>query len=380
VSATTADVAVIGAGIMGASCAYQLAARGMKVVVLEQAEAPATGATGKSLAGVRVQFTTEDNIRMSWLSIQTYRDFERLYGEDVGYRPIGYLLLVPPDGWEAHLEGVALQKRVGVPVEVVDLEDAQRWLSFETAGLAGATFGPVDGIVDPHMAAHAWVTLGKARGVEYRVQSEVSALSREGSGWRLRAGAETIDTGHVVNAAGAWSGRVAALAGLELPVHPQRKQVFLTSPVDDPRTYPLTIDTGSGFYLRSEGDRLLVGMSDPNQEYGFVEGLDEGWLLETLQTGSRRFPWLADVGIDMRGSWWGYYAVTPDHNPIIGRHPGTVGWVDATGFSGHGIMHAPITGILVAEIICDGAAWTVDTTAYRHGRFAAGVRADTNIY
>lgn len=379
-SGNTADVAVVGAGIMGASCSYQLADRGLKVVVFEQAEAPATGATGKSLAGVRVQFTTEDNIRMSWLSIQTYRDFERIYGEDVGYRPIGYLLLVPPELWAAHLDGVALQKKIGVPVEVVDLDDAQRWVRFETAGLAGATFGPVDGIVDPHMAAHAWVKLGTTRGVDYRIGTGVSEVARDGSGWRLRAGSDTIAVGHVVNAAGAWSGQVAALAGLELPVQPQRKQVFLTSPVGNSRTYPLTIDSGSGFYLRSEGDRLLVGMSDPNQEYGFVEGLDEEWLFETLWTGSRRFPWLADVGIDMRGSWWGYYAVTPDHNPIIGRHPDTENWVDATGYSGHGIMHAPITGILVAEIICDGAARTVDTTAYRHGRFAAGASAEANIY
>jgi len=380
VNGNTTDVAVIGAGIMGASCAFNLAERGLKVVVLEQTEAPATGATGKSLAGVRVQFTTEDNIRMSWLSIKTYRDFERIYGEDVGYRPIGYLLLVPPELWDAHLDGVALQRKVGVPVEVVDLDDAQRWVDFDTAGLAGATFGPVDGIVDPHMAAHAWVALGKARGVEYRVDTAVTEISRVGSEWRLRAGSDTLTTGHVVNAAGAWSGRVAALAGLELPVQPQRKQVFLTSPVDDPRTYPLTIDSGSGFYLRSEGNRVLFGMSDPDQEYGFVEGIEEEWLLETLLTGSKRFPWFADVGVDLRGSWWGYYAVTPDHNPIIGRHPEGENWVDATGYSGHGIMHAPITGILVAEIVCDGAARTIDTTAYRHGRFTEGVSADANIF
>jgi sarcosine oxidase subunit beta len=373
-------VAVIGAGIIGASCAFQLAERGLKVVVLERADAPATEATGKSLAGVRVQFTTEDNIRMSWLSIQTYRDFERLYGEDVGYRPIGYLLLVPHEAWDAHLAGVALQRRIGVPVEVVGLGEAQRWVSFETTGLAGATFGPADGVVDPHMATHAWVALGKALGVDYRVGVEVTAAARIGSGWRLKAGAEHMDVGHVVNAAGAWSGRVAALAGLKLPVHPQRRQVFLTSPVDGARTYPLTIDTGTGFYMRGEGDRLLIGMSDPDQEYGFVEGLDEEWLLETLRAGSRRFPWLADVGIDVRGSWWGYYAATPDNNPIIGRHPGAEGWVDATGFSGHGIQHAPMTGVLVAEIVCDGSANTVDTAAYRHGRFAEGARVEKNIY
>jgi sarcosine oxidase subunit beta len=379
VSGKTADVAVIGAGIVGASCAFQLAERGLKVVVLEQAEAPATGATGRSVAGVRVQFTTEVNIRMSWLSIQTYRDFEQIYGEDVGYRPIGYLLLVPPDRWDVHLEGVALQKKVGVPVEVVELDDARRRIAFETGGLAGATFGPADGVVDPHMATHAWVSLGRARGVGYRLDAPVHDIVRRGETWELRAGSETLSAGHVRCAAGAWSGRVAALAGLELPVRPLRRNVFLTSPLDEPHRYPLTIDMGSKFYVRSEGSRVMFGMAKPDEEYGFIDGLDEQWLWESLVIGARRFPWLSDLGIDLRASWWGYYAVTPDNNPIIGRHPEARSWVDATGFSGHGVQQAPITGTLVAEIVCDGGAHALDTTAFRHDRFDGGVSADANI-
>src|SRR2546421_7096579 len=144
------DVLIIGAGIMGASCAYRLSERGMSVAVLEAQTSPAMGSTGYSVAGVRVQFTEEVNIRISWESIQEYQHFPDLYGEDAGYRPIGYLFLVPPERWTEHLESVALQQRLGVPVNVLSLEDAQRLVPFDTTNLAGTTHGPADGVIDPH--------------------------------------------------------------------------------------------------------------------------------------------------------------------------------------------------------------------------------------
>src|SRR5579884_3980194 len=161
-TAATADVIVIGAGIIGASCAFHLAERGARVTVLEMQYAPAMGSTGKSAAGVRVQFTEEQNIRLSWESIQTYRDFPTTFGEDVGYRPIGYLLLVPPEQWADHRESVALQHRLGAPVEVLSADEAQRLVPFETAGLAGTTHGPADGVVDPHSATMAFARLARA--------------------------------------------------------------------------------------------------------------------------------------------------------------------------------------------------------------------------
>ena len=166
---TVADVVVVGAGITGASAAWHLASRGLSVVVLERDVAPAMGSTGKSAAGVRVQFTTEANIRLSMYSLPVYREFKERHGHDVGYRAIGYLLLVPHDKWERHLESVALQRRLGAPVEVLDPIEAQRYVDFETEGLAGATYGPWDGVIDPHMATHAWVSMGKDLGVDYRL-------------------------------------------------------------------------------------------------------------------------------------------------------------------------------------------------------------------
>ena len=376
----TADVVVIGAGIVGASCAWHLARRGLSVVVLERENAPALGSTGRSAAGVRVQFTTRPNIELSMYSLPVYRDFQERHGFEVGYRDIGYLLLVPPDRWERHLESVALQHSLGAPVDVLSPDEARRYVPLATDGLAGATYGPWDGVIDPHMATHAWVAMGRAAGVDYRFNHTVTALRPAGSGWRVETAAESFACGHVVNAGGAWSGMIARLAGLEVPVRPKRIQIFLSGPIADERVYPLTIDLGTGVYLRSEGDRILFGL-DTHADDGFTEGVDWSWLEQVLLTGVERFPWWVDLGVDRQGSWWGYYGVTPDNSPVIGFNPGARGWVDACGFSGHGIMHAPATGLAVSELVADGRSHTLDVTAFRHGTFEdAGMAVEVNIF
>ncbi|MYB06718.1 MAG: FAD-binding oxidoreductase [Gemmatimonadetes bacterium] len=379
-STHTADVVVIGAGIVGASCAYQLAERGLSVAVLEREAAPALGSTGRSAAGVRVQFTTAPNIALSMYSLPIYRTFRERHGFEVGYRDIGYLLLVPPERWDDHLASVALQRSMGAPVEVLAPEEAVRYVPMATEGLAGVTYGPWDGVIDPHMATHAWVSMGRRAGVRYHLREAVTGVRPEGDGWLVETGTRTFSCEHLVNAAGTWSGRVGRLAGLEVPVRPKRIQIFLSAPIADERTYPLTIDLGTGVYLRSEGDRILFGM-DTHADDGFTEGVDWRWLEEVLLAGVDRYPWWVDLGVDRQGSWWGYYGVTPDNNPVIGFNPGASRWVDACGFSGHGIMHAPATGLAVSELIADGHAHTLDVTAFRHGRFEeAGVAVEANIF
>jgi len=376
----TPDAIVIGAGIVGASCAYELASRGLAVTVLERENAPALGSTGRSAAGVRVQFTTRTNIELSMHSLPVYRTFRERLGFEIGYRDIGYLFLVPPDRWEDHLASVALQRSLGAPVDILTPDEALRYVPLATDGLAGATYGPWDGVIDPHMATHAWVAMGRAIGVDYRFNHTVTALRPEGDGWRVGTATESFSCGHLVNAAGAWSGVIARLANLEVPVRPKRIQIFLSGPIADERVYPLTIDLETGVYLRSEGDRILFGL-DTHAADGFTEGVDWSWLEEVLLTGVDRFPWWVDLGVDRQGSWWGYYGVTPDNSPVIGYNPGARGWVDACGFSGHGIMHAPATGLAVSELIADGRSHTLDVTAFRHGRFEeAGVEVEVNIF
>lgn len=230
------------------------------------------------------------------------------------------------------------------------------------------------------MATHAWAAMGRSNGVEYRLRSEVTAIETRGSGWRVTAGGETIDCAHIVNAAGAWSRSVGALAGLEVPVGPKRIQIFLSAPITDPRTYPLTIDLATGVYVRSEGNRVLFGLDNLKQDFGFTEGVDQDWLEHVLLTGVDRFPWWADLGLDVKGSWWGYYGVSPDNSPLIGAHPEALQWVDACGFSGHGIMHAPATGLAVSELIADGTAHTVDVSSFAHDRFGKAVPLEMNVF
>ncbi len=367
----TADVLIIGAGIIGASCAFRLGERGVKTTVLEMQHAPALGSTGKSAAGVRVQFTEEVNIRLSWESIQEYRQFPALYGEDAGYRPIGYLLLVPPDRWAAHLESVALQQRLGVPVTVLSLEEAQQLVSFETAGLGGTTHGPADGVVDPHSATLTYLRLARERGVSIHLNTPLTGVQRVGPVWRVETPKGTFEAAYLVNATGSWAGAVARLAGLDVPVQPVRRLIYATAPTPWPHVYPLTIDFTSGFYLRSEGQRVLFGRSNLDEPPGFTEGMDWEWFEQTLSVGMERFPWLAETQLDAQACWWGYYEVTPDDLPILGRMPGVENWVNVAGFSGHGVQQAPAIGRIMAEEILDGRARTINIDALRIERFSS---------
>lgn len=380
-AAETTDVVVIGSGIIGASCAWHLASRRVRVVVLESEASPAMGSTGKSAAGVRVQFTTEANIHLSMQSVPFYRGFEERFGTDIGYRPIGYLLLATEDRWARHLESVELQRSLGAPVEILSPEEGLRYVPFEVEGLAGATYGPWDGVIDPHMATHALVGMARGEGADFRFNAPVTGIDRAGQGgWLVETSAGSVACDYVVNAAGAWSGEIGAMAGLDVPVGPKRIQLFVSAPIEDTRTYPLTVDLASGAYLRSEGDRVILGLDKLDQELGFSEGMDWDWMEHVLLTGVERFPWWDDLGIDRKKSWWGYYEVSPDHSPIIGVHPGTDTWIDACGFSGHGIMHAPAAGLAVSELVADGRGHTLDLEPFRHDRFGAELAREANIF
>jgi len=362
------DVLVIGAGIIGAACAYRLAERGLRVGVLEQAPAPAMGSTGRSAAGVRVQFTEAANILLSWHSIQEYQAMP-----EAAYRPIGYLFLVPESQWPAHLAGVELQRSLGVPVEVRDLEAAQQWFDFlpQAEGwepILGATYGPADGIVDPHGISMEYLRRARQLGAEVHTETEFLSAEPKGSGWRVQTSRGLLQVRFVLNAAGAWAGVVGHRAGLAIPVQPARRMVFSTSPIPRPAWHPLTIDLSSGFWFRPEHDRLIFGRSNP-ADLGFREGMDWGWLEPTLEAGLARFPWLKELQLDRKASWWGYYEVTPDHNPILGRMPGIEGWFNACGFSGHGVQQAAMVGRLIAEEVAEGRAYSLDIEPLRYERF-----------
>ena len=369
------EALIIGAGIMGASCAFRLSERGLKVTVLEAQTSPAMGSTGYSVAGVRVQYTEEVNARLSWESIQEYQHFQDLYGEDAGYRPIGYLFLVPPERWSEHRDSVRLQERIGAPVKVLSVEEAQSIIAFDPTDIAGTTYGPADGIVDPHSVTFTYLRLAKERGASMYTETPLTSAKWTGSIWQVETPRGIFEAEYLVNAAGSWAGEVAKRAGLEVPVQPVRRMVYMTAPTSWQHLYPLTIDLASGFYLRSESQRILFGRSNPDEPPGFTEGMDWDWFEPTISVGLERFPWLGETRLDSHACWWGYYEVTPDHNPVLGRLPGVENWINVAGFSGHGVQQAPAVGGLIAEEVVMGKAQSINIDPLRITRFSTDRQA-----
>jgi sarcosine oxidase, subunit beta len=366
------DVVVVGAGAIGASAAYHLADAGVRVTVVEAFDGPAEGSTGRSFASVRGQWADPLNIELSQRSIDRFRSFPADHGIDVGYRPTGYLLLVPAERWAAHRAAVDLQRGHGVAVEVLEPAAAARITPFHAEGIAGATWGPADGVVDPHLLTAAFLTLARDRGARVRFGAPVTAVTADGpsGGWTVTAGPEQIRARHLVNAAGGWSGEVAALAGLAVPVVHSRRNVYATAAGVLDRPLPMTIDVGTGVFLRSEGSRLLFGRARPGEPDGYSTAVDWPWMEAVLATAVERFPWLAELPLDRSACWAGTYELTPDDSGILGPHPGAPTWIDACGFSGHGLMQSPELGRLVAEQVRTGGITSVDASPLRVDRFA----------
>ncbi|WP_202630389.1 NAD(P)/FAD-dependent oxidoreductase [Deinococcus alpinitundrae] len=339
----SADIIVIGAGIIGAASAWRLAQLGLNVIVLEQHH-PASGSTGRSVAGVRAQFNSATNILLSRESIAEYAAMP-----ESGYRPEGYLMLIPEAGWAAHQEAVALQQGLGIPSEALTPQEAQQYADFDTAGLGGCSFCPTDGKVDAHSLNHEYVRRAREAGARVLLDTPVTGIEQARGLWRVTAATGTFEAPQLLNAAGAWSGDIGRLAGLDIPVQPARRMVFSTGPINLPRPVPMTFDLTSGVYMRSEGERLIFGRADPS-DTGWREGLNWDWLDPTLMLALERWPWLEAATLDRKASWWGYYELTPDQFPVVGWMPSAPGWLNACGFSGHGVMQAAAIGRVMAQM------------------------------
>jgi sarcosine oxidase, subunit beta len=376
------DITIIGAGIVGASCAYHLAKRGARVTVLDRANQPATGSTAKSAAGIRHQFTHPENVKMTLFSAKTFSDFETLTGYDAGYKKVGYLFLLSQDMLESWTQHQNMQKGLGANVESLDLQaTAERFPYLDLEGLAGSSLGPDDGVVDPHAVTLGFLDAAKKLGAVVRLEHEVLELKRQNNQWVILMNKGRLETDIVVNAAGAFSGEVGKHAGLDIPVLPYRRNIYTTSPVETfSHPTPLIIDMTTGVYLRSEGERFIFGLSNHDEPVGDNQAVDWGWMEHTLKLALPRFPFLETAGLDRKACWAGLYEITPDHIPILGRMPNVENFYNACGFSGHGVQHAPATGLILSEEILDGASHTFDITDFRYERFSeSSKRLEANI-
>ncbi len=370
----SADVVVIGGGVMGVSTAYHLARKGAgRVVLLEKQPFLGHGATGRCAGGVRYQFATEVNIRLSLVSIPMLERFREEIGVDAGYRPIGYLfLLTREEDIEAFRRAVALQHRLGVQTEWLSGDDIRRWLPFmNLEDVLAGTFHRKDGLADPHSVVQGYAQAARRLGVQ--VFTETPALDIVVQAGRVQAVVTprgTIATRAVVNAAGPWAAQVGRMAGVEIPVVPIRRQWLTTTPLPElPDDFPFVIDFAQALYFHPEGRGLLTGMSNPNQEPGFDQSVDPEWELVHMEAAMARLPMLERAGVVSRVA--GLYEVTPDAHPIFGATP-VEGFYVCAGFSGHGFMHGPVAGLLMAEILLEGRARTVDVSMLDLARFQEG--------
>ena len=372
----TADVVIVGGGVVGASAAYHLAAAGAgSVLLLERADELGTGATGACAGGFRHQFSSRVNVLLSLASVRMILEFSEEHGLPLDVAQDGYLFLVrSQDSWREFMAGVELQRSLGVEVEVLAPTEAGELVpGINLEGVVGATFGPRDGIADPSGLTQGYATLARRAGAVIRTRAEVVAVDVAGNRVTgVTTSNDTVSAPVVVNAAGPWARPIAASAGVDLPVDPIPRQVVVTGPFPGaPARKTLVIDADTTFYFHREGPGVLMGMGGKHELPSFDTRVDERFIAEEiLPTAVEMFPPLEEA--DLRHRWCGLYEMTPDRHPVIGEAPGVAGFYLANGFSGHGFQHAPIVGKLLAEMIVGGAAATVDVSSLGLGRFASG--------
>jgi sarcosine oxidase subunit beta len=408
----TADVVIIGSGIVGSSVAYHLAQAGCtNVLVIEREAHQGKGSTGKSMGGVRAQFSTPVNIQMSRYSIDFFSKFDEVVGHPADYRAHGYLFCATN---ETHLNYLKANRERQMSLGVNNVE----WVSpaeiseivpqLRADDILGGTFCPTDGFVDPHSVMMGFMLNARERGARLWLDARVTGIQVDAesadvpsasarrslaeSDWELAGKAEPfrtsgrqsrisgvmtsrgfVSTRVVVNAAGAWAAEVAKMAGADLPVEPLRRQLVPTEPFDQlPKRFPMVIDMSTGFHFRREGKGILLAWNDPEETPGFKTEFDPAFVEKILTRAASRVPCLAEAEVNPRRAWAGLYEMTPDHHAIIGPSPNVKGLFFVNGFSGHGVMHSPASGRITADLILQGHSELIDATQLSVERFKEG--------
>jgi glycine/D-amino acid oxidase-like deaminating enzyme len=376
----TADVVIIGGGIVGASIAWHLTDAGCRnVLVVERESHQGKGSTGKSMGGVRAQFATRPNIQMSLYSIPFYAAFDERLGQPGGYRDQGYLFVATRQKHLDYLQtNQALQKSLGLKqARMISRDDIVGIVpQLRSDDILGGSFCPTDGFVDPYSVMVGFTTSACEKGATIWRSTEVTSIQQNGSGI---TGVETargpVSTPVVVNAAGAWAASVAAMAGFDLPVEPMRRMLIPTEPFSGvSHEIPMVIDMTNGFHFRPESLGFLLAWNDPEEKGGeFNTNFEPSFVEKVLTLAADRVPCFENLAVNPKRAWAGLYEMSPDHHCIIGPVESLKGFFCANGFSGHGVMHAPATGKMLSDLILHGKTSVVDNVeVLSPGRFAKG--------
>jgi len=369
----TVDVVIIGGGVIGLSIAYYLALKKAGRIVLFEKGQLGEGSTSRCVGGIRTQFSTEINIRFSLESLKTFERFKEELGIDPEFKRTGYLFLATTDD-ERNIfrKNMKLQKNFNIPVEVLTPDEIRaRWPYLRTDDILEGTFCSWDGYAGPSEVLTGFAIGARRAGVKIYEGTEVmQILSAKGKIEGVRTKDREISTSLVINAGGPYAGSIGEMVGVSIPVKPIRRQIFITAPFHlTSHAIPLTIDFHRGWYFRQEGDGLLL--SGPlDRESSFNLSVDWEAMAETSENAMHRVPVLEEAHI-VRG-WAGLYEISPDHHAILGEVPGIKGFILANGFSGHGFQHSPAVGNVIAELIVDGKASTIDISPLSIERFRKG--------
>lgn len=377
--AQTSDVIIIGGGVIGLSCAFYIARDSFgagskkRIIVLDREPVVGAGATGKNAGGVRAQFSSEANILFSLESIKVFERFEEETGRALEFHQCGYLFLLTTDEQVSRFNQQAgLQRSLGVAVDILSADDILKLAPcLRVDDIMQGNFSHRDGIADPGDMVNGYYDAARRAGVEIITGQTVTGIELTGGAISaVKTDKDEFHTQVVINAAGPQAKDIAALAGYDLPVEPYKRQIVITGPLDYlNEDFPMVVDISSGVYFHRETPGLLMGWADPEISPGYDESVDADYTDEILMRTLGRLPALEDAGIGR--AWAGLYETTPDHRAVIGAAPNIGGLFLCNGFSGHGLMHAPAAGMVIADLIANKTP-RIDITEFSPERFSKG--------
>ena len=379
-----AEIVIIGGGVVGASVAFHLTRRACRdVLILDREDALGYGSTGKATGGIRAQFETDINIKLSLYSLDFIKDWDF----NCEYEPRGYLFVATDEAQLEYLrQSSERQRLLGYEgVEIIDAKAIAGMIpGLNCNDIAGGSFGPRDGFINPLAMLEGFMVGAVSHGARVRTSALVRSIDVEGgrvTGVRTSEG--RLECEKVVVCSGAWAKTVAATAGIDLPVEPQRRQIVWAKAAKAlPPALPMVIDLSNGFHFRpgrdfhvaadaGDGRDVIFAYPDPEEPASFSTDFDEEFIEKVAEKAAHRAPFLNGASIVYEKCRAGLYENTPDHHAILGGCE-VEGLYFASGFSGHGVMHSPATGRALSEIILDGEASFLDVSSLHIDRFAKG--------